>query len=125
MSTKFVYDNLILDERTVHPEIDGLIGDLKKRDLVALAGHMGNLLETVTIKEYPVIDTIKQTMRKKRRARRDDEWKRPYRVRHLFPIKTLRRRQSGKSGVNSLRSRLILRDHTIYKNREKERRKNI
>ena len=48
----------------MHPEIDGLIGDLKKRDLAALAGHMGNLLETVTIKEYPVIDTIKQTMRK-------------------------------------------------------------
>lgn len=64
VSTKFVYDNLILDEQTVHPVIDGLIGDLKKRDLAALAGHMGNLLETVTIKEYPVIDTIKQTMQK-------------------------------------------------------------
>lgn len=64
VSTKFVYDNLILDEQTVHPGIDGLIGNLKKRDLAALAGHMGNLLETVTIKEYPVIDTIKQTMQK-------------------------------------------------------------
>lgn len=62
VSTKFVYDNLVLDEHTVHPDIDRLIGDLKKRDLTALAGHMGNLLETVTIAEYPVIDEIKKVM---------------------------------------------------------------
>ncbi len=62
VSTKFVYDNLVLDEHTVHPDIDRLIGDLKRRDLTALAGHMGNLLETVTIAEYPVIDEIKKVM---------------------------------------------------------------
>ncbi len=63
VSTKFVYEHLKLDEHTIHPDIDGLIGDLKKRDLTALAGHMGNLLETVTVGEYPVIDEIKKTMR--------------------------------------------------------------
>ena len=62
VSTKFVYDNLVLDEHTVHPDIDRLIGDLKRRDFTALAGHMGNLLETVTITEYPVIDEIKKVM---------------------------------------------------------------
>ena len=63
VSTKFVYEHLKLDEHTIHPDIDGLISDLKKRDLTALAGHMGNLLETVTVGEYPVIDEIKKTMR--------------------------------------------------------------
>ena len=63
VSTKFVYEHLKLDEHTIHPDIDGLIGDLKKRDLTALAGHMGNLLGTVTVGEYPVIDEIKKTMR--------------------------------------------------------------
>lgn len=63
VSTKFVYEHLKLDEHTIHPDIDGLIGDLKKRDLTALAGHMGNLLETVTVGEYSVIDEIKKTMR--------------------------------------------------------------
>lgn len=63
VSTKFVYEHLKLDEHTIHPDIDGLIGDLKKRDITALAGHMGNLLETVTVGEYPVIDEIKKTMR--------------------------------------------------------------
>lgn len=63
VSTKFVYDNLILDEKTKHPDMDVLVDDLKQKNLAGLSGHMGNLLETVTIEKYPVIRQIKQVMR--------------------------------------------------------------
>ena len=64
VSTKFVYQNLKLDETTVHPDIDILISDIRKKDLDAVCSHMGNLLETVTIPNYPVIAEIKEQMRK-------------------------------------------------------------
>lgn len=62
VSTKFVYQNLKLDDDTIHPDIDLLIGDIKAKDLYSIAKHMGNVLETVTIPNYPVIDEIKQHM---------------------------------------------------------------
>ena len=58
VSTKFVYQNLKLDEHTVHPDIDRLIQDIRNKDLQAAAGDMGNVLETVTIPNYPVIAQI-------------------------------------------------------------------
>lgn len=64
VSTKFVYQNLKLDENTVHPDIDQLVTDIKNKDLHAIAGHMGNVLETVTIPEYPIIAEIKEQMMK-------------------------------------------------------------
>ena len=64
VSTKFVYQNLKLDENTVHPDIDQLVTDIKNKDLHAIAGHMGNVLESVTIPEYPVIARIKEQMMK-------------------------------------------------------------
>ena len=54
---------LILDEKTKHPDMDVLVDDLKQKNLAGLSGHMGNLLETVTIEKYPVIRQIKQVMR--------------------------------------------------------------
>ena len=62
VSTKFVYQNLKLDQQTVHPDIDGLIEHIKAQDLRAIANGMGNVLETVTIPEYPVIAQIKERM---------------------------------------------------------------
>lgn len=62
VSTKNVYDDLVLDGETKHPDIDVLMEDLKQKDLAGLAGHMGNLLETVTIEKYPVIREIKEVM---------------------------------------------------------------
>lgn len=62
VSTKFVYQNLKLDEHTVHPDIDRLIQDIRNKDLQAVAGDMGNVLETVTIPNYPVIAQIKEQM---------------------------------------------------------------
>lgn len=62
VSTKFVYQNLKLDEHTVHPDIDTLIQDIRNKDLQAVAKDMGNVLETVTIPNYPVIAQIKEQM---------------------------------------------------------------
>ena len=62
VSTKFVYQNLKLDEHTVHPDIDRLIQDIRNKDLQATARDMGNVLETVTIPNYPVIAQIKEQM---------------------------------------------------------------
>ena len=62
VSTRFVYENLKLDETTPHPDIDRLVEDIKNKDLQAIAGDMGNVLETVTIPNYPVIAQIKEHM---------------------------------------------------------------
>lgn len=62
VSTKFVYENLKLDEVKEHPDIDGMIEALKHKDLDGVAARLGNVLETVTAKEYPVIEELKQVM---------------------------------------------------------------
>ena len=62
VSTKFVYENLKLDEQTQHPDIDAQIAAIAGQDL-GEAALMGNLLETVTISKYPVIDAIKRHMK--------------------------------------------------------------
>lgn len=62
VSTKFVYSNLKLDENTVHPDIDGMIDAIKRKDIGGVCSRMGNVLESVTIREYPVIEDIKRQM---------------------------------------------------------------
>lgn len=62
VSTKFVYEHLVLSEQTPHPDIDQLVLDMQAKDIRALASHMGNVLETVTIPCYPVIQQIKDCM---------------------------------------------------------------
>ena len=54
-----VYENGAERKDTVHPDIDGLIGAIRAKNLEQIAGHMGNVLETVTIPNYPVIAEIK------------------------------------------------------------------
>ncbi len=62
VSTKFVYENLKLNENTIHPDIDRLVADISEGNLTKIAADMGNVLETVTIPEYPVIAEIKENM---------------------------------------------------------------
>ena len=64
MSTKFVYENLHLDEIAVHPDIDGMKEALYQRDLIGVTDRMENVLEQVTKKHYPAIGEIKDIMRK-------------------------------------------------------------
>ncbi|MBP3475979.1 MAG: 4-(cytidine 5'-diphospho)-2-C-methyl-D-erythritol kinase [Lachnospiraceae bacterium] len=63
VSTKFVYENLHADSITCHPDIDGMMEAIKAGDLQGVTDRLGNVLETVTVKEYPVIEQIKELMR--------------------------------------------------------------
>lgn len=62
VSTRFVYQNLKLDEQTNHPDIDALMKDIREKDFDGVCAHMENVLESVTIPNYPVIAEIKQQM---------------------------------------------------------------
>ena len=64
VSTKFVYGNLKASELKEHPDIDGQVQALREGSLEQLVAKMGNVLETVTVPAYPVIDEIKKTMLK-------------------------------------------------------------
>ena len=63
VSTAFVYGNLHADRLTYHPDIDGMIEALRTGNLKGMADRLGNVLETVTVKEYPVIEEIKELLR--------------------------------------------------------------
>lgn len=62
VSTKYVYENLKLNEDIKHPDIDGMINAIERQDLEMIASKLENVLETVTAKEYPEIEVIKKTM---------------------------------------------------------------
>lgn len=62
VSTKHVYEQLKLDEHTVHPDIDGIVEALENQDLYGVTERLGNVLETVTVAEHPVIARIKEQM---------------------------------------------------------------
>lgn len=63
VSTKMVYEKLDSKAIVEHPDIDGLLFGLEQGDLMQVAGSMGNVLEQVTISEYPVIEEIKNAMK--------------------------------------------------------------
>lgn len=62
VSTKNVYKSLRVDEIENHPEIDGMIEAIRTGSLLGVTARMANVLEDVTIGDYPVISTIKQHM---------------------------------------------------------------
>ena len=64
VSTKFVYENLHANhlKPEQHPDVDSMIEAMRQKDLGLLCSRMGNVLETVTIPAYPVINEIKRTM---------------------------------------------------------------
>ena len=64
VSTKFVYTNLKANELESHPDIDGQIQAIRSGDLKKVAELCGNVLETLTIPDYPVIEEIKDVMKK-------------------------------------------------------------
>lgn len=63
VSTKDVYENLHLEAVEKHPDIDGMIQALKDGSLRGVTDRMENVLETVTIQLYPVIEEIKSFMK--------------------------------------------------------------
>lgn len=64
VSTKFVYENLHANDLKPedHPQVDAQLEALEEGDLEKLVAHMGNVLERVTVPEYPVINEIKELM---------------------------------------------------------------
>lgn len=65
VSTKLAYENLNLDGIQTHPDIDGMLRDIEEQDLVSLTSKMENVFEPGIIRQYPVIQKIKDLMESK------------------------------------------------------------
>lgn len=63
VSTKFVYDHLVIDERTCHPDIDGMTEAVRRGDVSGIISRLGNVLETSAVPAFPVIGELKEQMR--------------------------------------------------------------
>lgn len=63
VSTKYVYEHLDAEGVDVHPDIDGMVKAIEDGSLQGILERMGNVLETVTVKAHPIIDTIKSRMK--------------------------------------------------------------
>ena len=62
VSTKYVYEHLDAEGVTQHPDIDGMIQAITRQNLQGIVDRLENVLENVTVKKYPVIQEIKDTM---------------------------------------------------------------
>ena len=62
VSTKTAYENLNLSQIQQHPKIDSMIDAIQAQDLKGMAGLMENVFEPGIIREYPVVQKIKDLM---------------------------------------------------------------
>ncbi len=62
VSTPVVYKKLDAKENYEHPDIDGMVEALAKKDLDGIVSRLGNVLELVTVEDYPVIDEMKKLL---------------------------------------------------------------
>ncbi|NLX62633.1 MAG: 4-(cytidine 5'-diphospho)-2-C-methyl-D-erythritol kinase [Tissierellia bacterium] len=62
ISTKYVYENLNLKRKGSPIDIDQIAKYIEEDNLIGLAKNMVNILETVVVKEYPIIEEIKKEM---------------------------------------------------------------
>ncbi len=62
VSTRHVFERLDLRPVMTHPDIDGIVASVRDGDLCGIAGKLGNTLEEVTARDYPVIGEIKEMM---------------------------------------------------------------
>lgn len=62
VSTPHIYNSLDALSIQWHPDIDGLIRCITYQDAAAMAERIGNVLETVTEQEYPIIRELKEEM---------------------------------------------------------------
>ena len=63
VSTRYVYEHLDAEGVTEHPDIDGMVEAIWEESLQGILDRMGNVLEHVTVKEYPVVGELKNRMR--------------------------------------------------------------
>lgn len=64
VSTRTAYENLDLNEIRRRPDIDGMICDIKNKDLYSMTGKMENVFEPGIMAKYPVIREIRNLMEK-------------------------------------------------------------
>lgn len=62
VSTKYVYEHLDKAQALQHPDIDGIVSSIMNQDINGVLSRLGNVLETVTVPAYPVINTLKEEM---------------------------------------------------------------
>lgn len=62
VSTATVFGSLDLSKVDKHPDNKKMIELIKNKDLQGICDNMCNVLENVTVKNYPIIDTIKKAM---------------------------------------------------------------
>lgn len=62
VSTKTAYESLQLDKLSYRPDIDGMIEDIERGDLLAMTEKMGNVFEPGITEKYPVIGEIRKLM---------------------------------------------------------------
>ena len=62
VSTKYVYEHLDAEGVEHHPDIDGMIQAIADKNLQGIVDRLENVLENVTVKKYPIIQEIKDTM---------------------------------------------------------------
>lgn len=63
VSTKYVYEHLDAEGIEEHPDIDGMVEAIWEESLQGILDRMGNVLENVTEKKYPVIAELKNKMK--------------------------------------------------------------
>ena len=65
VSTRTVYESLDAMDLAPkdHPDIDGMVEAIRRRDLMDVAGKFGNVLELVTGEKYPIIARIEGVMK--------------------------------------------------------------
>lgn len=62
VSTPVVYKKLDSIKGYEHPDIDGVLEAIQKQDLATMTKKLANVLELVTIEDYPIIADIKNMM---------------------------------------------------------------
>ncbi len=62
VSTKYVYEQLDSHEIPVHPDVDGMRRAIEDKNVRKMAKLLGNVLQTVTIERYPIVEELKQVM---------------------------------------------------------------
>lgn len=68
VSTAYVYTHLDLPGLKYHPDIDSMVNAINTRNIKGIASCLSNVLETVTVKEYPLICEIKTFLKDNKAA---------------------------------------------------------
>ena len=62
VSTAFVYGNMRPDKIERRPDIEAMVSAIKTQDLYKLAESLYNVMEDITVPQYPIIQEIKTVM---------------------------------------------------------------